>query len=422
MPNTFQKRVIAYVRHFNKEFKKNILSRNAVFDIVENVLETTFLRYNEYFEGLILPIVEIFKYETEVYEEILKYLKGKRRIHEDFFSENVEVKCLNIIKNSYKKPKEKENENSSTEAKGCTSTTNPNYLKLIPTTEVFLIKNEKSISTIPDEIINSKLLSIDTEFVQDVFRTKAELALIQISSKNKIILLDCKSLTFRQLSSCFLKIFGFGQDQLETSQEQKKKTLMAYSVDSDRSMVQKYCGDKKVQIDWIDIIDFEENYFRRFEENYKFDLKKLGIKRKVQNGSKGSKSEADDTNANVVANDEETTNTKSSSSASAPAPADQASNPTPKFKFNPQNHPNFTKKLKKYYTLPNENPPTKGLSRICDVMLGQKIDKSEQMSNWLKRPLRQEQLEYAALDACCLHRVYEEFLELKEEIPMVLRR
>ncbi|KAL9180295.1 hypothetical protein ACHAXT_008265 [Thalassiosira profunda] len=40
-----------------------------------------------------------------------------------------------------------------------------------------------------------------------------------------------------------------------------------------------------------------------------------------------------------------------------------------------------------------------GLSRICESFLGKALDKAEQCSDWLARPLSQEQKEYAALDA-----------------------
>lgn len=40
-----------------------------------------------------------------------------------------------------------------------------------------------------------------------------------------------------------------------------------------------------------------------------------------------------------------------------------------------------------------------GLSRLCEVFLGKQLDKAEQCSDWLIRPLSPEQIEYAALDA-----------------------
>lgn len=40
-----------------------------------------------------------------------------------------------------------------------------------------------------------------------------------------------------------------------------------------------------------------------------------------------------------------------------------------------------------------------GLSRMCEIFLGKQLDKAEQCSDWLIRPLSPEQIEYAALDA-----------------------
>eukprot|EP00571_Detonula_confervacea_P005703 CAMPEP_0172323104 /NCGR_PEP_ID=MMETSP1058-20130122/47862_1 /TAXON_ID=83371 /ORGANISM="Detonula confervacea, Strain CCMP 353" /LENGTH=805 /DNA_ID=CAMNT_0013039021 /DNA_START=297 /DNA_END=2714 /DNA_ORIENTATION=- len=40
-----------------------------------------------------------------------------------------------------------------------------------------------------------------------------------------------------------------------------------------------------------------------------------------------------------------------------------------------------------------------GLSRACETFLGKQLDKAEQCSDWMARPLLPEQLEYAALDA-----------------------
>lgn len=47
------------------------------------------------------------------------------------------------------------------------------------------------------------------------------------------------------------------------------------------------------------------------------------------------------------------------------------------------------------------------LSGLVQLCFGRKLDKSNQFSNWQQRPLRAEQVEYAALDAYCLLEIYD---------------
>ncbi|XP_022708433.1 exonuclease mut-7 homolog isoform X2 [Varroa jacobsoni] len=57
-------------------------------------------------------------------------------------------------------------------------------------------------------------------------------------------------------------------------------------------------------------------------------------------------------------------------------------------------------------------PVVRGLSRLCNVLLGRPLNKSKKLSmtNWEKRPLAKVFLEYAALDAHCLVLCWRELL------------
>lgn len=52
-----------------------------------------------------------------------------------------------------------------------------------------------------------------------------------------------------------------------------------------------------------------------------------------------------------------------------------------------------------------------GLAKVVRWTVGERLDKSEQLSNWGQRPLRLKQLKYAALDAVIECRVYEKLKE-----------
>ncbi|XP_068105069.1 exonuclease mut-7 homolog [Hyperolius riggenbachi] len=60
----------------------------------------------------------------------------------------------------------------------------------------------------------------------------------------------------------------------------------------------------------------------------------------------------------------------------------------------------------------------KGLSLLVKEVLGKPLDKTEQLSNWDKRPLREDQVVYAAADAYCLLEVFEALLASPEKFGL----
>ena len=53
------------------------------------------------------------------------------------------------------------------------------------------------------------------------------------------------------------------------------------------------------------------------------------------------------------------------------------------------------------------------LAKVCERELGASLDKSQQTSNWSRRPLDSEQLRYAALDAEVLLTLHHRFIDLQ---------
>ncbi|CAG9540593.1 unnamed protein product [Cercopithifilaria johnstoni] len=54
------------------------------------------------------------------------------------------------------------------------------------------------------------------------------------------------------------------------------------------------------------------------------------------------------------------------------------------------------------------------LTDLCQKVLGEALDKTEQIGNWAMRPLRREQMKYAAMDAYCLLNLYDK-LKMRAE-------
>ncbi|KAG9472564.1 hypothetical protein GDO78_018843 [Eleutherodactylus coqui] len=62
--------------------------------------------------------------------------------------------------------------------------------------------------------------------------------------------------------------------------------------------------------------------------------------------------------------------------------------------------------------------PEKGLSLLVKDVLGKPLDKTDQLSNWDRRPLREDQVIYAAADAYCLLDVFETLCHAPDEFGL----
>ena len=61
------------------------------------------------------------------------------------------------------------------------------------------------------------------------------------------------------------------------------------------------------------------------------------------------------------------------------------------------------------------------LSKVCFEILGKKMDKREQIPDCSRRPLRENQITYAALDAVCLLKIYHKYFA-GQSLTEMLRR
>jgi hypothetical protein len=60
------------------------------------------------------------------------------------------------------------------------------------------------------------------------------------------------------------------------------------------------------------------------------------------------------------------------------------------------------------------------LADLCLHLLGRPLDKSEQFGNWAKRPLRPEQVHYAAMDAFCQIEIFNKLKHKAQSVALLV--
>lgn len=85
----------------------------------------------------------------------------------------------------------------------------------------------------------------------------------------------------------------------------------------------------------------------------------------------------------------------------------------PQFQFykNIANLADLQTYYKTVYTGDAECLKSVSLGAVCKQMYGKEICKGERMSNWERRPLRQGQLHYGALDGYCMIPALQKLIE-----------
>jgi len=75
----------------------------------------------------------------------------------------------------------------------------------------------------------------------------------------------------------------------------------------------------------------------------------------------------------------------------------------------PKYYPTKLIDLQKLYKMIYPKSKYSSLAHVCQQVLGKELCKAQTLTNWRKRPLRKNQIHYAALDAYAVLKVYEKF-------------